>query len=63
MQAVIDLLRNEETRALVVEAVRVQDIQITSFTKFLARGDAGKIDDKALKPPPAIFVIEGQCRP
>ena len=63
VQAVIDLLRNEGTRALVAEAVRAQDIQLTSFTDFVARGPAGKIEDKALKSPPAIFVIEGQCRP
>ena len=63
MQAVIDLLRNEETRALVLDAVRTQDNQITSFVTVLVRDLTTKTDDKARKQPPAISIIDGQCKP
>ena len=58
----IDLLRNEETRALVIDAVRTQDNQLATFVTLFVR-DELKPQDKAGKQQPAISILDGQCKP
>ena len=60
----MQLLRNEETRQVVLDAVKSQDNLVTTFVKLLVKEEAAQAEEekKKNKDSAGITVTDAQCK-
>jgi hypothetical protein len=64
VEQVVQLLRNEETRQVVLDAVKSQDNLVTTFVKLLVKEEAAQAEEekKKNKDSAGITVTDAQCK-